>query len=68
MSRIRQMFGVLRARYGTRTALAVVTASAALAVVPLPGVAFLPVLLAECIIRSQRSRLRVLPVVVRSKD
>ena len=50
-SGVRSLLAALETRYGRRGALAVGLATAALVVVPVPGIVFLPVGLAELLLK-----------------
>ncbi len=56
-SKLQQMLTPLRNRYGTRAATAILLSSAVLALVPLPGMAFLPIALAELLRKAHLPRL-----------
>ena len=63
----RSVLAALETRYGRRGALAVGLATAALVVVPVPGIVFLPVGLAELLLKA-KGRTPAAAVSVMSKD
>ena len=57
MSKLQQMFTPVRIRYGTRAATVILISSAVMALVPLPGMAFVPIALAELLRKVHLPRL-----------